>query len=340
MVTRGADSVFLRLTAASSLLAGACTVVIGPGDLGFGPTLALDAAVLSSKDAATFSPVAPVDRPDAEPPLDTIDGGAPTGPSRDASSTSPVPADAAVVVVSLPDAAPSIATGPLVDASVADVTMIDGDFGVLDASGSGGPVDADSLVDAASPAEAGQAGPLDPCAAAKSACGANATCFSVDSIASSCACDVGFGGDGLTCLPDGFLVPMAAFASSSASGDPANVIDPDLAWWISAIDSGNPEWLEYDLGDPAYISAVEVYVGDGRQGGGESLQGSDDAVTWTTIATLDDAAFVLDAAPWDGWASYSGMVQATVPYRFVRLYSAPSPYLFYSWMGLRGVLAD
>jgi hypothetical protein len=129
----------------------------------------------------------------------------------------------------------------------------------------------------------------------------------------------------------------ASSSSQSGGWSAADAEDPDFAGWMSAVDSGNVEWLEYDLGAPYYLTGLQLYVVNGRDGSGEVIQGSNDESTWTTMYAVDPSLFTNNGPlAGDGDVAYTDSIQTTEAYRYVRMYSQPAPYLFYSWMQLNG----
>jgi hypothetical protein len=192
-------------------------------------------------------------------------------------------------------------------------------------------------VDAGSPPEAGpDAIAVPSCGLGNGGCDPAATCISLGG-AVSCQCNDGYGGDGTTCSAGQALVAVTASASSTTTPwSASNAQSPDAAGWMSAVGSGNVEWLEYDLGAPTYITEIELYVA--ASGSDEVLQASADGGTWTTIHTIDWSLFRYDdpSAP-AGDESYTDYVQTSQPYQYVRIYSQPASFLYYSWMQISGV---
>lgn len=105
------------------------------------------------------------------------------------------------------------------------------------------------------------------------------------------------------------------------------------AW---GVDTSNPEWIRYDFGTPALISGIYASFGNGRNGAGNKIQGSSDASTWTDIHVVDAAKYVYNING-DSQQTYSNYINAPAAYRYIRLYSEPSPYCLYDFIQYIGV---
>lgn len=116
---------------------------------------------------------------------------------------------------------------------------------------------------------------------------------------------------------------------------------PDKEAWISDSDIRQPEWLQYDYGAglKVRVSGVRAYVAYGR--GGTFFQGSNDRTTWVTFGSWDSRKETFDGAPWPGIGSYADEFPASPEgYRYIRIYSADAPYLYYSWLQFFGVVVQ
>ena len=148
------------------------------------------------------------------------------------------------------------------------------------------------------------------------------------------------------------LTPKVATASSfvDASGRtgmvaflPANAMNPDEAAWMSEADTDNPEWLQYDYGEglKVKVSAVRAYLANGREGSSPNFQGSNDLKKWVTFGSWDRKNFTFNGAPWPGYGSYAADFSASSEgYRYIRIYSSPTVYMWYSWLQFYGVVVQ
>ncbi len=112
----------------------------------------------------------------------------------------------------------------------------------------------------------------------------------------------------------------------------SNVLVEDGRWWMSAVNSNSPEWLLFDFGAAVTLTFVVARCGLGRHGAGNRIQGSTDGRTW-----VDLHAFV--ATGWNYQSTgqtYTSAIQASGAYRYVRLYSDPSPYCLYDFVQFQG----
>jgi hypothetical protein len=143
------------------------------------------------------------------------------------------------------------------------------------------------------------------------------------------------------------LTPKLATASSTnregAPVDyyrPANAMNPDKAAWMSSVSTGKPEWLQYDYGAgvKVKVSAVRAYLTYGRSA--STFQGSNDGATWVTFGSWYEGKMTDHGAP-SGEASYAdGFSASPEGYRYIRIYSPPTPYLYYSWLQFYGVVVQ
>jgi hypothetical protein len=140
-------------------------------------------------------------------------------------------------------------------------------------------------------------------------------------------------------LDSHILMPQAATSSSITGGWSAGqAAASDQAGWMSELDSGNPEWLQYDFGTPMVLTQVHAYAVMGRHGVHPVIQGSNDGITWTELVALGNGAGP-GAAPWHGYGSMSEPIVTSTAYRYARLYSEPAPFIYYSWLAFEGVVA-
>lgn len=160
-----------------------------------------------------------------------------------------------------------------------------------------------------------------------------------------------FSNVGCTAMP---LTPKLATASSTLKNrdgvpegvySPAYAMNPDEAAWMSWVDTGNPEWLQYDYGEglKVKVTAVRAYLANGRQGNSPIFQGSNDLKNWVTFGTWDQKNFTFNGAPWPGYGSYAADFSASSEgYRYIRIYSPENKrtYMFYSWLQFYGVVVQ
>jgi len=145
------------------------------------------------------------------------------------------------------------------------------------------------------------------------------------------------GSDGSSAIVNGGIVsPSGTTASSfSAPWVSDNALVQDGQWWLSAIDSNNPEWIQYDFGVPLLLTGVYAVCANGRNGAGNKLQGSTDGNTWIDIHTFDGTKWTY--IPDGNLSAYSNYVDIDTAYRYIRLYSDPSPYCCYDFIQYIGL---
>ena len=142
---------------------------------------------------------------------------------------------------------------------------------------------------------------------------------------------------GTTVLNSVLLTPSSASASSvSGAWVATNALVRDGTWWMSGVDTNNEEWLQYDFGSPVLISGIYAAFTNGRNGANNKIQGSTDGTTWTDLHTFDGSKFVYNING-DNQQTYANTIAASAAYRYIRLYSAASPYCMYDFVQYSGV---
>jgi hypothetical protein len=133
------------------------------------------------------------------------------------------------------------------------------------------------------------------------------------------------------------LTPVST-SSSSVTGawNPVNALVRDASWWMSGTDTGNEEWIKYDFGTPVLITGIYASFGNGRNGASNKIQGSTNNSTWVDIHTVDASKFAYNLNG-DGQQTYSNYINTDTTYRYIRLYSAASPYCLYDFIQYIGV---
>lgn len=133
------------------------------------------------------------------------------------------------------------------------------------------------------------------------------------------------------------LTPVATSSSSVTSPwNPDNALVLDGAWWMSGVDTGNEEWIKYDFGTPVLVTGIYASFGNGRNGAGNKIQGSTDDSVWVDIHTFDFSKFIYNANG-NSQQTYNNYISSDAAYRYIRLYSAPSPYCLYDFIQYTGV---
>jgi len=83
---------------------------------------------------------------------------------------------------------------------------------------------------------------------------------------------------------------------------------------------------------------VHAYAVNGRHGLHPVIQGSNDGNEWTELVLLGGAGGQgFGAAPWHGYHGVSEPITTSTGYRYVRLYSEPAPFIYYSWLAFEGI---
>jgi len=146
------------------------------------------------------------------------------------------------------------------------------------------------------------------------------------------------GSDSTQAIINGAMItPGASGVTGSSYTDsyvPQNVLINNDQAWLSAIDSNNPEWVEYDFGSPRLFTGIYAVCSNGRFGAGNKIQASNDNVTWTDIHIFDDN-WTYDSL--NNTQIYTNYINDINTYRYVRLYSEPSPYCMYYYIQYIGL---
>lgn len=127
--------------------------------------------------------------------------------------------------------------------------------------------------------------------------------------------------------------PILVTASSYVSPwIPSNVTNPaPVTYWMSAIDSGNPEWVELQFNTAITINYLTIVLNNGRQGTNPVVQGSSDGRTWTTLVSIDAFAFPNDE---DNFRHIEIRSSTSWLYTYYRYYSDPSPYVLLNYFAV------
>jgi hypothetical protein len=144
-------------------------------------------------------------------------------------------------------------------------------------------------------------------------------------------CIVVTGSDETSAIINSLEITPSSVTSSSGS-NPENTLTRNNIYWMSLTDTGNPEWVRYDLGSAYLITGVFAVCGNGREGVNPKIQGSNDDSNWTTIHLFDSGKWVYSTQQ-----VYSNSITPTIPYRYVRLHSDQSPYCLYDYIQYIGV---
>lgn len=144
------------------------------------------------------------------------------------------------------------------------------------------------------------------------------------------------GGSSTFYPPFGPIIPTSFTASSSAANSSSNVNnlgDPGDDFWLSALDSTNPEFVTLDFSWAHLPTAVTLWFSDGRSGNNVRVEGSNNNSTWTTLLLVDPTIATLVGSI----RVYSAPLPInTTLYRYIRIYSDPSPYMHYHYIQIFG----
>lgn len=135
-------------------------------------------------------------------------------------------------------------------------------------------------------------------------------------------------------LPCSPLVPLAYNASSNVTDAGALHRPGTGSFWMSGLDSGEEEWVEFLFESPVLVTALALHAAPGRDGTNVRLQAfQDDA--WITLHTVDKARI----RPTPSASVYTGAVEdAVATYTRYRIVSAPVSYTTYYYAQLFGSL--
>jgi len=90
-------------------------------------------------------------------------------------------------------------------------------------------------------------------------------------------------------------------------------------FWMSASNSGNPEWVSFEYSEATIVSNVEIKFVNGRQGSGPVFQGSNDNVNWDDLVDVTNVSQCPMAANNQRVCEYA--VTTTQAYQFYRYHS-------------------
>lgn len=141
------------------------------------------------------------------------------------------------------------------------------------------------------------------------------------------------------------LKPISTSASSVTepwlSGNLVNPTfdDESPSWWMSLVNTGNPEWVVYDFGKKVLITCVHLSCNNGRIGSSPKLQGSNDGTVWVDLTDLPNSEWNYPEPNPHNLVKLSKCINSNdVAYRCVRLCSEPTVYCCYDHIQFYGLM--
>jgi hypothetical protein len=133
-------------------------------------------------------------------------------------------------------------------------------------------------------------------------------------------------------------LPLDIISASTSSSQTAwatnNTLTLDGTWWMSSIDSGNPEWVEYDFNSKVLLASVYASCTNGRNGNGVKIQASVDQSNWIDIHVFDSSKWIIGIDQ----MTYQNSIIVQSAYKYIRLYSDPTSYCMYDYIKYFGVI--
>jgi hypothetical protein len=129
----------------------------------------------------------------------------------------------------------------------------------------------------------------------------------------------------------------AATASTSSAQTPwesNNTLLLDEKWWMSAIDSGNAEWVEYDFNSKVLLSSVYASCTIGRNGTAVKIKASNNRSNWVDIHIFDTSKWITGSDK----MTYQNSIIVNTVYQYVRFYSEPTSYCMYDYIKYFGIV--
>ncbi len=105
--------------------------------------------------------------------------------------------------------------------------------------------------------------------------------------------------------------------------------------WHSNINTGTPEWAKYDMGSPVLFTNMFCTFANGREGVSPRIEVSNDDQNWVTIHSFNPVNYS-PITP-ENYRNYQATFNVSSTYRYVRLYSEPSPYCNYAYFQFFGL---
>ena len=143
------------------------------------------------------------------------------------------------------------------------------------------------------------------------------------------------------------LKPVSTSASSVTEPWVSdNLVNPTLyydtpSWWMSLVNTNNPEWIMFDFGKCVLVTCVHLSCNNGRTGSSPKLQGSNDLTVWNDLIDLPHSEWqylYIQPNP-NNLIKLSKCVDLNnVTYRYVRLHSDPTVYCCYDHIQFYGLI--
>lgn len=131
------------------------------------------------------------------------------------------------------------------------------------------------------------------------------------------------------------LTPVTMTARSTLSGnDPENVLTRGGDFWMTELDTGVDEWIQFDFAYPVLATGIYLVFALGRSGGFVVVQGSNNGTTWVDLHSVDAGQATTGPIGEQYLASFDNLVAT---YRYYRLNCGTSPYAMYYFIQLSGV---
>ena len=128
------------------------------------------------------------------------------------------------------------------------------------------------------------------------------------------------------------LNPVAVSTSTGNGGGPATT--PTRGVWVSDSNTGNEEWIQYDMGSEVLFTSMFCIFSNGRDGTAR-IEVTNDETQWTIIHNFDSSKY--NNSTTGNRKIYQANLLCSDPYRYIRLISKPTVYISYSYLQFFGV---
>lgn len=134
----------------------------------------------------------------------------------------------------------------------------------------------------------------------------------------------------------GKLVPSAVSASSQTGAwSPAGVLTPGTTtMWLSGTDTGNQEYIRFDMGAPVLLTGLFCTFANGRDGLNTRIQASVDGAVWEPVAPFVPANY--EPVTPENFRNYHLKLNLSKTYRHVQILSDAMPYMDYAFVQFFG----
>jgi hypothetical protein len=127
--------------------------------------------------------------------------------------------------------------------------------------------------------------------------------------------------------------PSVTASSQTSPWKPENILSStERTYWMSAVNSGNEEWVTISYPEPFVAKHVSIVLNNGRQGTNPKIQGSTDGVNWINLGNFNAFDYPNDSR---NFRHIDFVLDNTDSYKYYRYHSDPTVYLLIEYLNIQ-----